>query len=52
MYKTFTFLMMMCVCVCMCVCVMERLLPQFQAWLIGAWYSVYTYTFADVHVQM
>ena len=38
-----------CVCVCMraCVCVMERLLPQFQAWLIGAWCSVYTYTFAN-----
>ena len=28
-----------CVCVCMCVWVGE---PQFQAWLIGAWCSVYT----------
>ena len=31
----------MCVCVCVCVCVMERLLPQFQAWLIGAWCCVH-----------
>ena len=43
-----------CVCVCVCafvcvcvfVCVVERLLPQFQALLIGAWCSVDTYTFA------
>ena len=33
-----------------CVCVMERLLPQLKAWLIGAWCSVYTYTFANVQM--
>ena len=42
--------MCVCVCVCVCVCDMERLLPQFQAWLIGAWCSVYTYTFANVQM--
>ena len=42
----------MCVCVCVSVCVMERLLPQFQAWLIGPWCSVYTYTFANVHIKI
>ena len=41
-----------CVCVCVRVCVMERLLPQFQAWLIGAWCSVYTYTFANVQMYI
>ena len=41
-----------CVWVCVCVCVMERLLPQFQAWLIGAWCSVYTYTFANVQMYI
>ena len=40
----------LCVCMCACVCVMESLLPQFQAWLIGAWCSVYTYTFANVQM--
>ena len=35
-------------CVCVCACVMERFLPQFQAWLIGAWCSEYTYTFANL----
>ena len=40
------------VCACVCVCVMERLLPQFQAWLIGAWCSVYTYSFAKVHIKI
>ena len=46
-----------CVCVYVCVlcvwvCVMERLLPQFQAWLIGTWCSVYTCTFANVQMYI
>ena len=49
-----------CVCVCMCVCgwfvcVVERLLPQFQALLIGVWCSVDTYTLAKgttVHIKI
>ena len=45
-----------CVCVCVCVCacarVMERLLPQFQAWLISAWCSVHEYTYIFANVQM
>ena len=48
--------MYVCMCVCMCVCGyvpdMERLLPQFQAWLIGAWCSVYTYTLANVQIYI
>ena len=45
-----------CVCACVCarvcarVCVMERLLPQFQAWLISAWCSVDTYQFTNVQM--
>ena len=42
----------MCMCVCVRLCVMERLLPQFQAWLIGAWCSVDTYTFSNVQMYI
>ena len=43
----------MCVCVCACVYVCYgEVLPQFQAWLIGTWCSVYTYTFAKVHIKI
>ena len=38
--------------VCVCGGVMERLLPQFQAWLIGAWCSVYAYAFANVQMYI
>ena len=36
---------------CMCVCY-GRLLPSFQAWLIGAWCSVDTYTFANIQMYI
>ena len=46
----------MCVymCVCMCVCVLWKscCLNFKLAWLISAWCSVYTYTFANVHMYI
>ena len=47
-----------CVCACVCVCVLcvcvcyGEVAATFQAWLIGAWCSVYTYTFANVQMYI